>query len=55
MTDKDQELQSFLSELTELSRKYKTGITGTPILFVMDNDDYERVYTCDAQSSLDFA
>jgi hypothetical protein len=47
-------LQQFLSDLTELSRRYKIGITDKPHLFIMDNDDYERIYSCDADSVLAF-
>jgi hypothetical protein len=47
-------LLMFLDGLTELSRKHKIGITGQPILFIMEDDDLERVYTSDAESNLSF-
>lgn len=52
--NKEDTLREFLSELTELSRKYKMGITGNPVLFILEKDDFERNYSCDAQSSLSF-
>lgn len=45
----------FLEELTNLSRKYKIGITGNPVLFVyMGLPDNERTYTSDEYSNLIF-
>ena len=44
----------FLSELTALSRKYRLGIAGGAVVFLMEWDDDERVYTCDGESKLAF-
>ena len=55
MTENEKDnLLGFLDALTEISRRYKIGITGGPILFVIENDDMERVYSCDANSRLTF-
>jgi hypothetical protein len=47
-------LNTFLDALTELSRKYKIGIAGQPVLFLMESEDLERAYSCDAESNLTF-
>ena len=44
----------FLAELTALSQKYRLGITGDALLFLMEWDDDERTYTCDSESKLFF-
>ncbi len=46
------QLEPFLTELTELSRKYKIGIAGEPILFCLEDEDLDRTYTSDADSAL---
>lgn len=50
--DPQAELEPFLQELTELSRKYKIGITGNPVLFCLEDEDFDRTYTSDADSAL---
>jgi hypothetical protein len=45
----------FERELTELSRKHRIGITGSMTLFVMEPDDFERRYSSDEKSQLQFA
>ncbi len=52
--DQNDKLDEFLSALTGLSQSYRISITGTPILFVMEDDDFERTYSCDDESKLDF-
>lgn len=47
-------LNTFMDALTELSRRYKIGIAGQPVLFLMENEDIERTYSCDAESNLTF-
>lgn len=47
-------LKLFLDGLTELSRKHKIGIAGSPVLFLVEQDDFEREYSCDAESNLSF-
>ncbi len=55
MNIEDQDnLIRFLDALTVISRHHKIGITGEPILFVIEDDDYEKAYSCDAESRLDF-
>jgi len=44
----------FLSKLTALSQKYRLGISGDALLFLMEWDDDQRVYTCDGESRLFF-
>jgi hypothetical protein len=51
----DQTLTDFTEELTTLSHRYKLGITGEPILFVLEEEDTERQYTIDHSSRLEFA
>lgn len=50
----DDNLKMFLDGLRELSLRHKIGIAGEPELFVMDDDDFERAYSCDADSKLQF-
>lgn len=45
-------LESFLTDLTELSRKYKIGIAGDPVLFCLEDEDLDRTYSSDADSVL---
>lgn len=45
----------FVRELTELSRKYQIGISGSMTLFVMEPEDFERRYSCNEQSRLSFS
>lgn len=47
-------LLMFLDGLTELSRRHNLGIAGQPILFVMQNADYDRSYSTDDESNLTF-
>lgn len=49
------DVAAFERELTELSRKHRVGITGSMTLFVMEPDDFERRYSSDEQSRLQFA
>lgn len=44
----------FEKELTDASRKYGIGITGSVTLFVMEPEDFERKYVSNSESSLDF-
>jgi hypothetical protein len=55
-TDQDVEAQfeAFTKDLTELSLKHKIGIAGDPVLFVLEDIDLDRVYTCDADSRLTY-
>ena len=46
--------RAFLSELTSLSQKYRLGIAGAPVLFQMEWDDDERLYTSDSEGHLFF-
>jgi hypothetical protein len=52
--EQEDSLSVFLDGLTELSRKHGVGIAGSPVLFVMESDDQERAYACDAESNLSF-
>jgi hypothetical protein len=45
---------AFERDLTELSRRHGIGIAGSATLFVMEPDDYDRTYSSDAQSRLQF-
>jgi hypothetical protein len=49
------DVAAFERELTELSRKHRIGITGSMTLFVVEPDDFERRYSSDEQSRLQFA
>jgi len=46
---------AFLQEMTELSRRHSLGLTGSITLFVMEPDDFERTYTSDNESRVQFA
>jgi len=50
--DPQAELEPFLQELTELSRKYKIGIAGSPTLFCLEDEDLNRTYSSDDDSAL---
>jgi hypothetical protein len=50
--DVQDKTQAFLSELTELSMKYGIAITGNPVLFVMEREDYNFPYRIDNESNL---
>jgi hypothetical protein len=46
-------LYAFLKGLTELSRRFQIGITGSPELYLMESpEDDERRYRCDDESRL---
>jgi hypothetical protein len=49
---KPEKLTEFLDELSELSAKYGIGITGDPVLFIMEKDDFAFSYRADAESNL---
>ena len=42
----------FANELSLLSQKHRIGITGDPVLFVLDQDDNILVYGIDDDSKL---
>jgi hypothetical protein len=46
-------MEAFLSELTDLCRKHRIGITGSPELFVMEAPEDDALeYGADADSKL---
>jgi hypothetical protein len=47
-------LTEFTRELSELGRKYRIGIAGSPSLFVLEPDDYAYNYDVRDDSSLIF-
>jgi len=47
-------LQQFLSDLTELSRRHRIGIIVPANLFVMEDEDLDIAYSCDADGMLVF-
>jgi hypothetical protein len=47
-----EQTEAFLSELTELSLKYGIAITGKPILFIMEEEDYAFPYRIDQHANL---
>jgi hypothetical protein len=49
------ETQDFLRELTELSRRYRLGLVGPVTLFLMEEDDFDRVYRCEDDDRIEFA
>ncbi len=51
--DREKECR-FLAELTALSQKYRLGIAGDAVLFIMEWDDDGRVYTSNGESELFF-
>ena len=57
--DKEPNYEAFLIGLTELSRLYWIGITGSPVLFRMEyghgvDGDFDRSYRCDEEGHLEF-
>ena len=50
----EERLDAFLIELTALAMRFRLGITGEPVLFVMERDDDEREYRVDDASNLTF-
>ena len=44
----------FLDELTTLSQKFRLGIAGDAVLFIMEWDDDRRVYSSNSESRLFF-
>jgi hypothetical protein len=47
-------LAAFLKDLTDLSQKHKIGIAVPAELFVLENDDLDLAYLCDADGKLTF-
>jgi hypothetical protein len=50
----DQAAALFLEALNELSQCHGIGLTGGMNLFLMECDDYERKYTVDVESRVEF-
>lgn len=50
----DQALNEFLRELTDLSHRYQIGIAEEPVLFIMEPEDRDIAYQCDAESRLTY-
>lgn len=50
----DLDSAAFNFALTALSMRYGIGIAGTPTLFVMEKEDYERSYHANEASELVF-
>jgi len=46
--------ERFVEELTELSRKFGIGIADEPTLFVFEDEDFNREYTLDDESRLNY-
>lgn len=46
--------EAFLSELSALSAKYGIGLAGKPTMFLMEQEDFQRAYSSDAESNLFF-
>jgi hypothetical protein len=49
--------EAFLAELTQLSAKHGLGITGSPVVFVMESGpsgDFEREYRLTEEDGLRF-
>lgn len=42
----------FLADLTAMCMKHRIGITGNPVLFIMEDDDYSHTYAADEDSRL---
>lgn len=51
-TDSDIKTKAFLAELANLSRKHGLAISGDPVLFVMEPEDFHAAYTIDDESKL---
>lgn len=49
-----EKMRNFLSDLGELSHKYRIGICGEPVLFVTEDIDISRQYRADSESCLHF-
>jgi hypothetical protein len=49
-----EKLAAFLRELGELSRKYGMAIGDPTTVFIMEPEDYQTEYKCDAESVLSF-
>jgi hypothetical protein len=47
-----EKLYAFLAALSELSAEYGIGISGTPVLFLMEKDDHMFSYRADEASNL---
>lgn len=47
-------IQEFLSELTELSRRYRLGLAGPVTLFLLEEDDLDRAYRCEDDDRIEF-
>jgi hypothetical protein len=45
-------VSAFVRDLTELSHKHKVGIAGSPVLFMLEQDDFWLSYSCNAESEL---
>ena len=54
MNTQDTTLAAFLGDLTALSVKHKIGIVPPAVLFVLEDDDVDLTYQCDAESNLTF-
>lgn len=48
----DSQADAFARELAMLSRKHQIGITGRPVLFVMEEEDRMLAYEVDNESNL---
>jgi hypothetical protein len=51
----EESVDRFLHGLTVLCRECGIGITGNPVLFFMEHDDYERVARADDKGAIEFA
>lgn len=49
------DVDGFTRELSDLCRRYGVGITGTPVLFVMEPVDYQLNYSARDGSTLMFS
>lgn len=47
-------LPEFLAELTALSFRFGLGIADAPILFIIEQDDFERKYRSDPNGRIEF-
>ena len=48
----DRQIATFLGELTALSAKHGIGITGAPVLFMVEPQDRQFEYRIDDESNL---
>jgi len=53
-TFNSQKADEFAAALTKLGHEYGIGITGNPVLFMLEPDDADRQYICDEASVLQF-